>query len=299
MPPGPRVLRRALLGFFTRAIELHDEVPEALRPAQFAVVNRDAQADGSRGRPGSPRELCLLSYNLQRAGREAAMVRTLVEIARGHVPDVLVLQEAPRGLWEHPELASIFAGRDLFYAPFHQVTRISGRYRHAEYGQLIASRWPLLDPEVIELPTVTRAGLGPGHLLKRIALAAEISLAPATLSGKPSDGRRLRLANVHHEPFVWPRGRGPQHAALLARLSARGEGVDLCIGDFNATFGVRREPGLGPWWGQGFEAALPRGRSLDNALSRGHRSLRAESLRMPGSDHRPLLVHVGIGGVPG
>lgn len=295
MPPAPRVLRRALLGFLTRPTAILDEVPEALRPARRAVLLMGAPQGAPPGDHQEPRgKLRLLSYNLQRAGREAAMVRTLLATIRDHAPDVLLLQEAPRGLWRHPELAPVFAGRDLFYAPFHQVSRTSGRYKHPEYGQLIASRLPLLDTEVIELPTVTRAGLGRGHLLKRIALLAEIRLVPSPLA----DRRRLRLVNVHHEPFVWPRGRRPQHETLLTRLPVQRGAVDVCAGDFNATFGVQREPGLAPWWRRGFEAALQHGRCLDNALARGHRTLRATRLRLPGSDHRPLLVEVGIGGDP-
>lgn len=281
MPPSSRVLRRALQGFLTRPTILTGEVPEGLRPAQRAVVRNGSQRRISR-------ELHLLSYNLQRAYREPEMIRTLVEATADHRPDVLLLQEVPRGLWLRPELAAVFAGRDLFYAPFHLVERPAGRYRSREYGQLIASRFALDRTEVLELPTVTRAGLGPGHLLKRVALLAELPLR---------DGRKLRLANVHHEPFVWPAGRSPQHAALLQRLQEpeRPESwIDLCVGDFNALFGVRREPGLAEWWARGFEPALPRGRHLDNALARGHRELRAVKLRKPGSDHRPLVVQVEL-----
>lgn len=283
MPPVPGVLRRALVGFFTPSVAITGEVPEALRPARRSVFLQRVKPGAARQSSG---ELHLLSYNLQRAYREAAMIRTILATVRDHTPDVLLFQEAPRGLWEHPKLAPVFDGRDLFYAPFHQVSRLSGCYRHPEYGQLIASRLPLLDTEVVELPTVTRARLGRGHLLKRIALLAEIRL---------SEDRRLRLANVHFEPFVWPWGRKPQHETVLTRLPARGDVIDVCAGDFNAALGVRREPGLAPWWRQGFEAALPRGRFLDNALVRGHRALNAARLPMPGSDHRPLLVDVGIG----
>lgn len=286
VPPKLRVLRRALRGFLTRPTEIVGEVPEELRPVRRAV-HRTGTRSAASIIPSDP--LHLLSYNVQRAYREPEMIRTLAAACAEHSPDVLLLQEAPRELWSHPDLEPVFAGRHLFYAPFHLVDRPGGRYRHAEYGQLVASRIPLGKTRVLELPTVTRAGLGSGHLLKRIALLAELSLP---------DDRILRLANVHHEPFVWPAGRTPQHEALFRWLrtseSSQGRCVELCIGDFNATFGVHREPGLADWWAKGFEAALPRGRHLDNALARGHRGLRATHLRERGSDHRPLLVEVEV-----
>ena len=283
MLSSPRVLRRALLGFLTPPTALTGEVPESRRPDRRAVL-REVSSERA------PRTLRLLSYNLQRGYREEEILHSLTHSVAEHAPDLLVLQEAPRNLWAHPSLAAVFAGRNLFYAPFHQIDRHQVErpghlYRAPEYGQVIATRFGLSRCRVVELPTVTRAGLGRGHLLKRIALRVEIPT---------EDGRTLRLVNVHHEPFVWPRGRRPQHAELLRALPRDDRCVDLCIGDFNAAFGIRREPGLVPWWREGFEAALPRGRHLDNALARGHRSLRARVLDVRGSDHRPLRVRVRL-----
>jgi endonuclease/exonuclease/phosphatase family metal-dependent hydrolase len=287
VPSPPRTLRRALLGFLTPPTCLSGEVPEHRRPGR-RTVSRRVSAERA------PRRLGLLSYNLQRAVRELQVIRTLTRCAAEHTPDVVLLQEAPRDLWNHPGLEPVFAGCNLFYAPFHQVERpreecpgsIPGnRHRAGEFGQVIATRLALDRCEVIELPTVTRAGLGRGHLLKRIALSVEIPI---------EDGRTLRLVNVHFEPFVWPRGRGPQQAELLRALPHDEGCVDLCVGDFNAAFGVRREPGLVPWWRVGFEAALPRGRRLDNALARGHRSLEAIRLDGRGSDHRPLWIRAEL-----
>lgn len=253
-------------------------MPESRRPGRRAVL-REISADRA------PRTFRLLSYNLQRGYREEEILRSLTRSVAQHAPAVLLLQEAPRDLWAHRVLAAAFEGRNLFYAPFHQVERPGRLYRAPEYGQVIVTRFGLSRCRVVELPTVTRAGLGRGHLLKRIALAVEIPI---------EDGRTLRLVNVHHEPFVWPRGRRPQHAELLQRLPHDDGCVDLCVGDFNATFGVRREPGLLPWWREGFEAALPRGRHLDNALARGHRKLRAIRLPRAGSDHRALRIDVEL-----
>jgi len=283
MPSAPRVLRRALLGFLTPSTFITDELPTSRRPGRRAVL-KTASEDRVQGR------LRLLSYNLQRAVREPEVVGALTRSVAEHAPDVLLLQEAPRDLWTHPALAPVFDRLNLFYAPFHQVERRGRRDRVSEvdateFGQVIATRLALGRPEVVELPTVTRAGLGRGHLLKRIALRVEIPI---------EDGRTLRLVNVHHEPFVWPRGRRPQHAELLRGLPGDDRCVDLCIGDFNAAFGIRREPGLVPWWRKGFEAALPRGRHLDNALARGHRSLHAVLLEGRGSDHRPLRIDVEL-----
>jgi endonuclease/exonuclease/phosphatase family metal-dependent hydrolase len=282
VPSSPRTLRRALLGFLTPPTCLTGEVPEPRRPGR-RTVSRQVSADQA------PRRLGLLSYNLQRAVREPEVIRTLTRCAADHAPDVVLLQEVPRDLWDRPAVEPVFAGCNLFYAPFHQVerpgSRPGGRYRAGEFGQVIATRFALDRCEVIELPTVTRAGLGRGHLLKRIALSVEIPI---------EDGRTLRLVNVHFEPFVWPRGRRPQQAELLRALPRQEGCVDLCVGDFNAAFGVRREPGLVPWWRAGFEAALPRGRRLDNGLARGHRSLDAIRLDGRGSDHRPLWIRAEL-----
>lgn len=287
--PNPRILRRALLGLLTPPVAILDDVPEDRRPARRTVFRPAAFGPAPHPGPRSvAQRLVLLSYNLQRTYREAAVLASLSDAVAEHAPDLLLLQEVPRDLWCHPRLAAIFDPLDLFYAPFHQLDRPRGAFHHPEYGQLTASRFPLHNPQVLELPTVTRAGLGRGHVLKRIALLTELPMA---------DGRVLRLAHVHHEPFVWPRGRTPQHTAVLERLPRRDEAVDLCVGDFNASRGVLREPGLEPWWRQGFEAALPaagRRDNVDNALVRGHRKLEARRLRRSGSDHPPVLVRVEL-----
>jgi len=272
----PPVCRRVIVGLLGRSPVLVGELPEARRPGNLAILegrNRDLSLGA---------EVAILSYNVKRAERIDEVSESLVSAVGRHRPELVLLQEAPPELIEHAEPA--FRGRRIFFAPFHQVASPDRRYRFHAYGQIIASTVPLLRPEVFELPTVNPATLGTGHTLKRIALHVEL---PAP------DGRRVGLANVHNEPFTFPKRRLHQYTALLERLAERDPAVEVICGDFNPTLGRRSEPGFRLLESLGYENALRSTRTLDTCFAAGHRDiLTAERLDLRGSDHRPILVRI-------
>ncbi len=247
-PPWPRAIR-GLLGPRTVLV---DELPPARRPRALAYF----EAVAGLAPVGS--ELAILSYNLQRAQRLPEAAASLVRAVAEHRPELVLLQETPFELLHHPALAPALAGRSLFYAPFHQVDTPDRRYPYRRYGQLSASACRLAAAEVIELPTVNPAGLGPGHILKRIALYNELPVAAA--------------------------------------IDGRAPAVAVCCGDFNPSLGQRGEPGLALLAARGFVNAFAhRWRALDTCLARGHAGfLEARALPLGGSDHRPILVRLRL-----
>ena len=273
------VLRRAIAGALGRGGVATGELPEHLRPHAQAIVER--------GRDGEPpgRELTVLSYNVKRAERAERAAESLRRAIEAHRPQVVLLQEAPVAFFREGPATELLAGRHLFFAPFHRVEGAERRYPHPLYGQLTATTPPMASHRVVELPTVNPATLGPAHTLTRIALYAELSLA---------DGRRLGLVNVHNEPFARRHRRVLQHQAFLEVVERRGPDVAVCCGDFNPSASQRGEPGIRLLEAHGFANAFARRwRTLDTCLARGHAAFaEARRLRLPGSDHRPIVVRL-------
>jgi endonuclease/exonuclease/phosphatase family metal-dependent hydrolase len=269
LPP----LWRAARGYLGQRTVLIDELPLERRPSALALYE---PVDGLEPL-GS--ELTVLSYNVQRGQRLAKVAATVERAADDHRPDLVFLQEAPLELLRDPHLERIFKPRTLFFAPFHQVDRPDRRYRYGSYGQLIASARALQAPRVVELPTVNPSTLGRGHIMKRIALYAELPT---------DDGRTVGVVNVHNEPFAKPSGRLLQHQAFLDAVDRRAPEVALCCGDFNPSLSQRGEPGLRLLEASGFENAFAhRWRTLTEYVS-------AESLRLGGSDHHPIVVRLQL-----
>lgn len=277
LPP----LKRALRGYLGPRTVLVDELPPERRPSALALE------EPVEGLESLAAELAVLSYNVQRGQRLETVAGSLEHAVDDHRPDVVFLQEAPLELLRHPRLEPILRTRSLFYAPFHQVDVPDRRYRYLGYGQIIASRRRLENPRVLELPTVNPSVLRRGHIMKRIALAAEL---PAV------DGRAIVVVNVHHEPFARPSDRLLQHRAVLEAVEARAPEVAVCCGDFNPSLSQRGEPGHRLLEAAGFENAFAdRWRTLDTCFVRGHSEIvSAESLRLPGSDHRPIVVRLKL-----
>jgi endonuclease/exonuclease/phosphatase family metal-dependent hydrolase len=277
LPP----LRRAMRGYLGPRTVLVDELPPERRPSALAIheVARGLERLGS--------ELTVLSYNVQRGQRLAQATATIERAVHDHRPDLIFLQEAPLEIFRHPRLVGVFDARTRFYAPFHQVDRPDRRYRFRRYGQLIASARILREPLVLELPTVNPSVLGPGHIMKRIALYAELPMV---------DGRTVGVVNVHNEPFARPEDRLLQHQAFLDAVNRRAPEVAVCCGDFNPSLSQRGEPGLKLLEASGFENAFAhRWRTLDTCFARGHAwYVSAESLRLSGSDHRPIVVRLKL-----
>ena len=277
LPP----LWRAIRGYLGRRTVLVNELPPERRPSALALH----EVANGLDRLGS--ELTVLSYNVQRGQRLQKAAASIERAVDDHRPDLIFLQEAPPELFRHSHLAAVFAARTLLYAPFHQVDRPDRRYRYRRYGQLIASARTLRDPRVLELPTVNPSVLGPGHIMKRIALYAELPTV---------DGRVVGVVNVHNEPFARPRDRLLQHQAFLNAVDRRAPDVAVCCGDFNPSLSQRGEPGLRLLEASGFENAFAhRWRTLDTCFARGHTEcLSAESLPLGGSDHRPIIVRLRL-----
>jgi endonuclease/exonuclease/phosphatase family metal-dependent hydrolase len=274
-------LKRAVRGYLGPRTVLTDELPPERRPSARAVH------ESAHGLEPLDGKLTVLSYNVQRGQHLRQAVASIERVIAEHGPDLVFLQEAPIEIFRQPPLADVFADRTLFYAPFHQVQWPNRRYRFRHYGQLIVSVRLLLDPRVVELPTVNPSVLGPGHIMKRIALYAELPII---------DGRRVGVVNVHNEPFARPGDRLLQHRAFLDAVDDRAPDVAVCCGDFNPSFSQRSEPGLRLLESADFENAFAeRWRTLDTCFARGHDEiLSAESLRLPGSDHRPIVVRLKL-----
>ena len=281
MPRPLPPLRRAIRGYLGPQTVLIDELPPERRPSALAL-HRPVEGLGPVGS-----DLTVLSYNVQRGHRLERAVATIEEVVGRYLPDLIFLQEAPVELMNHPRLEPFLAPRILFYAPFHQVDRPDRRYSSRQYGQLIASAVALEAPRVVELPTVNPSTLRRGHLMKRIALRGGL---------RTRDGRRIEVVNVHNEPFARRSARLVQFETLLEVADHRSPDVAILCGDFNPSLGQRGEPGLRLLASSGFENAFAhRWRTLDTCLARGHSGfVSAESLRLPGSDHRPIVVRVGL-----
>jgi endonuclease/exonuclease/phosphatase family metal-dependent hydrolase len=279
LPP----LWRAARGFLGPRTVLIDELPPERRPSALAL-HRPVEGLGPVGS-----ELTVLSYNVQRGHRLGRAITTIEEAVDRHRPELIFLQEAPVELLNHPRLEPLLAPRALFYAPFHQVDRPDRFYSSRQYGQLIASATAVESPRVVELPTVNPSTLRPGHLMKRIALCGTL---------QTRDGRAIEVVNVHNEPFARRRNRLVQFEALLEAAERTSPDVVILCGDFNPSLSQRGEPGLRLLESSGFENAFAhRRRTLDTCLARGHSGfLSAESLRLSGSDHRPIVVRVRLEG---
>ena len=141
---------------------------------------------------------------------------------------------------------------------------------------------------MLELPTVNPSTLRRGHLMKRIALCGGL---------RTSGGRTVEVVNVHNEPFARRHQRRIQFEALLDHVDQKSPDVTILCGDFNPSLSQHGEPGLRLLESSDFENAFAnRWRTLDTCLARGHGGfLSAESLRLPGSDHRPIVVRLRVG----
>jgi endonuclease/exonuclease/phosphatase family metal-dependent hydrolase len=277
LPP----LKRAVRGYLGPRTALVDELPPERRPSALAVHE---PVDGLELLDD---HLTLLSFNVQRGQRLGVAAASLEHAVASFRPDLVLLQEAPPEIFRRPPLRDVLAGCSLFYAPFHQVEWPNRRYRFRSYGQLVASTRALQHPRVVELPTVNPSVLGPGHLMKRIALYAEVPTA---------DGRTVAVVNVHNEPFARPGDRLAQHRAFLEAVEERGPDVAICCGDFNPSLSQRGEPGQRLLESSGFENAFAgRWRALDTCFARGHLEFQtAKRLALGGSDHRPIVVGVRL-----
>lgn len=220
--------------------------------------------------------LTVLTANLWEGRGDAS---ALLRLAREHQVDVIALQEVT------PEcLAGLRAcGIDTDYP--YALEAPAERWN----GVALLSRYPLRDPQVS-----TR-----GDLLRAEAI---VGLDPQYPDQDPS------VMSVHiHAP--WP----PRPQMWRDQLDElrddlrRRERPAIIAGDFNATLdhkpyrdllgdGVRDAVvDAGAWWIRTYRSTLPAIR-IDHVVVRGMTGLTASTHRIPGSDHRAVIVRLGPAG---
>lgn len=236
-------------------------------------------------RPG--RTLKVMTYNLHHGEGLDGRVdeRRIGELIRQAQPDLVAVQEADRGA-ERTKRADQ-------PAIYQQVTGLHGWYGPAmpfqggEYGQMLLSRWPLVEPKVFRLPGT------PG---------SEPRIATTALVDVPGIGR-IRWVNAHLDASRADNDRWEQAGALLQEFGRDGVPT-LMGGDFNDTPESRvMQRLLAPTSGWEDTAALypaptnpandPRTR-IDYILSspRGRWQV-VEAVVLPdavASDHRPVVA---------
>lgn len=253
----------------------------------MAAVGGLAMVGCQADRDGTSKVLRVLSYNLHH-GEGTDGVVDLERLAKVIVtarPDLVALQEVDRK-------ARRTGGVDQS-AEYLRRTGMHGWYGAAmpfqggEYGQMLLSRWPLIDPQVLRLPGT------PGRE-PRIAVVSRVEV--------PGLGR-IGWGGVHLDASSDDQDRWEQVGALRRAFETHPEPV-LLAGDFNATpesrVMRRMLEASGEWLdtaGAGAAptspAEAPRSR-IDYVLARpGHRWHPVESQVLSeavASDHRPLLA---------
>jgi len=177
--------------------------PDARDPAAQLVVG-DARDGGPRD------ELIVASYNVH--GVSADEIARAVE-AHPHLraADILFLQEVEAD----PGELAVRLGRDVAYAPGYQLGA------DGSHGVAIASRLPLRDPDVIELPRIDVLV----NSARRIALRATVD----------AGGRALLLYCVHLDNRINPADRRAQLRPVLDDAALTPEMPAIVAGDMNTS----------------------------------------------------------------
>ncbi len=238
----------------------------------------------------------------------------------GHLPAVLLIQEAFRRDESIPERANRFAPRELVtrVRPRQDIVEVGRRLgwnlryvpsmrngaERSDRGNAILSPLPLGPATAIELPLI---------LQRRVAVAAGVTIA----------GHQIRLVSAHLDPrgpvgYKWlgAAGRGLQMAHLLAELEDPTVmlGADLNLGRGRAERAWRLlaesgfEPGVPPKlpaWRHTYHS-LPRlvidyilmrnraGAIGSSAITRVDEDPSDRGPNVFGSDHHPLVARVDL-----
>lgn len=238
--------------------------------------------------------LRVVTYNIHGISGEA-LVRALQSDPALAAADLILLQEVSSfGMCSAACAAAAQLGMASVFAPGHQQDG-------GLSGVAILSRWPLRDPQIIELPyrhavmnSARRIALaatldsasGPVraiavHLENRVNPAARISqLAPALEHAKRFEGAVILAGDMNTSPFLWlghllPIPAGIQDDRLDAAV--RRAGLDTPVADAGAT---------SQWLGMRLDAIYTRG------LRAGARGV---AVNVRASDHLPLWLDASFG----
>ncbi len=238
----------------------------------------------SKGRTGTLR---VLTYNLHH-GEGTDGVVNLERIAKVVVsaqPDLVALQEVDRRAQRTGKVDQ--AAEYIRLIGMHGWYGAAMPFQGGEYGQVLLSRWPLMDPRVLRLPGT------PGRE-PRIAVTSSVDV--------PGLGR-IQWCGAHLDASSDDKDRWEQAGALLREFEGSAFPV-LMAGDFNATPESRvmqrlLEARTGWFDTAGSQGAptspaeAPKSR-IDYVLARpGDRWRAIESVVLPeavASDHRALLA---------
>jgi endonuclease/exonuclease/phosphatase family metal-dependent hydrolase len=238
------------------------------------------------------RRLRVASWNIHRSYRGEQVRQSLTTLIRTEEPDIVLLQEVPvypRGpFWGLDQLGALLADYHLEYVTMHRVGRTTSYYSFAETGMVTLSRTAPVAVEAVPLPTVSRSKLGRNHTIRRTALVTRHTLAD----------RVVCVCHLHLENTTGPRGRAQQISHLLDRLDLGPDTTTVLAGDFNTLLGSR-ETVHGQVAAQGFVPVAMIGRSrllpaLDHFFVCGGIGQRGRTLRLPGSDHRPIIFDLTV-----
>jgi len=209
---------------------------------------------------------------------------------------MIFIQDAPvyysSSFWED----ELFHNFHKCYAPLHQVKNQSPFYNFKSAGQLILSRYPFTKVEMYSLPSVTKPTLGKNHLLKRVALYAQITSFSPKQKKKNKQNQTIGLYNLHLENISAPQGRKRQLEFLLQIIEKNKDDMVIIGGDFNTLFGSYFESGLKLLEEQGFHNLFstrefhfpPR---LDYFFIKRSKA-EGKQVVGKGSDYQPILAKV-------
>ena len=239
-----------------------------------------AARDPLPGIPPGAFHIRLFNANVYNGNRDPS--RYAEEIRRSGA-DVVFLQEATQ------EFLAVLDGTGAMAELPHRVLVT----RTDPFAAVVASRWPLLAQDVVELdgrPILVRATIDVG-------------------------GIPLRLFSVHVvAPFGGSRQAWTREMRAVGDAVRAEQGPVLVAGDFNATWGNREfrrllDAGLtdaAAARGRPFQMTWPRDRRLVPPLTRIDHVLTTPGLTVtaiwsghgPGSDHRPVMAVVALTGIP-
>lgn len=236
-----------------------------------------------------PASLRLISWNVFRNYRAAAVAQSLRRLVATHRPDVLLIQEAPVYDASHFADLDAFEGYRALYTPVHEIAVPRPRYRFRSTGQLILTRHPFAATDVLELPALPRR-------IRRMARGADtVTRNVPYVRFRICGGGTLGVYNIHLENRTSPAGRLRQVGPLFEAMRRQADDCVVVGGDFNTFLSARFETSLRRFEAAGFtnlfHAVGPRWRPrLDYFMVRGAVRARGVQLRGRGSDHQPIMA---------